>query len=92
MMQYFVHCQIDHSCEVWNWVEYVVNGGSSLTNYCMQILQIGGENTMAEGGIHGSITSFNSEQEEWVDYVERVENYFIANTTKRAIILSGVGS
>ena len=35
---------------------------------------------MAEGGIHGSITSFNSEQEEWVDYVERVENYFIANT------------
>ncbi len=54
-----------------------MNGGSSLTNYCVQILQIGDEDTVAEGGIHGSITSFNSEQEEWVDYVERVENYFI---------------
>ncbi len=56
-----------------------MNGGSSLTNYCVQILQIGDEDTMAEGGIHGSITSFNSEQKELVNYVERVENYFIAN-------------
>ncbi len=52
---------------------------------------------MAEGGIHGSITSFNSEQEEWVDYVERVEKYFIANTIdgdgkKCAILLNGVGA
>ena len=57
-----------------------MNGGSSLTNYCVQILQIGDEDTMAEGGIRGSITSFNSEQEELVNYVKRVESYFIMNT------------
>ncbi len=62
-----------------SWV-YCEWGGSSLTNYCVQILQIGDEDTMAEGGICGSITSFNSEQEELVNYVKRVESYFIMNT------------
>ena len=46
------------------------------------------------------IKEFNSEKEDWRDYVEQVEQYFVAHEltgdakepTKRALFLSGVGS
>ena len=55
---------------------------------------------MAEGRAstaHGSITAFDGEKEDWVEYAERLENYFIANdiddeNKKRAILLNGVGA
>ena len=54
---------------------------------------------MAEGraiAAHGSVTTFDGDQEEWVEYAERLDNYFIANDIddnikKRAILLNGVG-
>ena len=46
------------------------------------------------------IKEFDSEKEDWRDYIEQVEQYFIAHglsgedkeTTRRALLLSGVGS
>ena len=38
--------------------------------------------SMAEGraiAAHGSVTTFDGDQEEWVEYAERLDNYFIAN-------------
>ena len=45
---------------------------------------------------HGVVTAFDGDQEEWVEYTEQLENYFIANdiddgNKKRAILLNGVG-
>ena len=46
--------------------------------------------------IHGVISPFSGDQEEWVEYAERLDHYFIANdivdeAKKRAILLNGVG-
>ena len=50
--------------------------------------------------VHGSIGAFNPDLEDWISYVERLENYFIANGIKadearaeqrRAILLSVCG-
>ena len=47
--------------------------------------------------IHGSVSSFNSNKESWTTYVERLDQYFIANEViddgkKRAILLSACGT
>ena len=47
---------------------------------------------------HGSVGEYNSDgEEDWVSYIERLQNYFVANkvTTeakKRAILLSVCGA
>ena len=46
-------------------------------------------------GLHGVITPYDGNQEEWIEYTERLENYFIANeledvAKRRAILLDGV--
>ena len=53
--------------------------------------------TTATVAMHGVVSAFDGNQEEWVDYAERLENYFIANDTtdpakQRAILLNGVGA
>ena len=30
-------------------------------------------------GLHGTVSPFDGNREEWVEYAERLENYFIAN-------------
>ena len=47
-------------------------------------------------GSHGVISPFDGNAEEWIDYAERLENYFVANditdiAKRRAILLNGVG-
>ena len=44
-------------------------------------------------GLHGQVSAFDPHKEEWVEYVERLELYFLANeindaTKKRAILLN----
>jgi len=46
--------------------------------------------------VHGTLSAFNPQEEDWLEYSERLEFYFMANriTTeakKRAILLSRVG-
>ena len=48
-------------------------------------------------GLHGVVSPYDGNQEEWVEYAERLENYFIANeitdvAKRRAILLNGVGA
>ena len=48
-------------------------------------------------GLHGVVTPYDGNQEEWIEYAERLENYFIANeledvAKRRAILLNGVGA
>ena len=48
-------------------------------------------------GLHGVVSPYDGNQEEWVEYTERLEHYFIANdiadVAKRlAILLNGVGA
>ena len=47
-------------------------------------------------GLHGAISAFNPAQEEWDEYVERLQHYFTANDIlaedkRRAILLTAVG-
>ncbi|ETW98899.1 MAG: hypothetical protein ETSY2_42010 [Candidatus Entotheonella gemina] len=47
-------------------------------------------------GLHGFVTPFDATQEEWSEYVERLEHYFTANditavAKRRAILLHAVG-
>ena len=47
-------------------------------------------------GSHGVVSPFNGNEEDWIDYAERLENYFVANdiadeAKRRAILLNGVG-
>ena len=47
-------------------------------------------------GLHGQVSAFDANQEDWVEYVERLELYFTANdianpAKKRAILLTAVG-
>ena len=47
--------------------------------------------------IHGSISEFRLEKENWTSYIERLHHYFIANDVvaeekKRAILLSACGA
>ena len=47
-------------------------------------------------GFHGIIPVFDGSQEDWVEYVERLDSYFVANditdpAKKRAILLNAVG-
>ena len=47
--------------------------------------------------VHGSLATFDSASEEWTEYVERLEFYFVANgitdsTKQRAVLLSCYGS
>ena len=37
---------------------------------------------VARLGLHGVVSPFDSNQEEWVEYAERLEHYFIANDAK----------
>ena len=53
--------------------------------------------TVCVAGLVGVVTPFNSKEEEWIDYAERLEHYFIANNItdvakKRAILLNAVGA
>ena len=46
--------------------------------------------------VHGFVSAFDSTQEDWVEYAERLEHYFVANTignedVQRAILLTNVG-
>ena len=47
---------------------------------------------------HGTVGEFNSDQEDWVSYTERLVQYFVANSiseegnTRRAILLSSCGA
>ena len=48
-------------------------------------------------GLHGIVSPYDGNQEEWVEYAKRLENYFIANdindvAKRRAILLNGVGA
>ena len=52
---------------------------------------------VARAGLHGVVSVFDGNQEDWVEYAERLENYFIANdiedeAKRRAILLNGVGA
>ena len=46
---------------------------------------------------HGSFAEFNTDQEDWVSYTERLEQYFVTNgiskeeDKRRAILLSSCG-
>ena len=47
-------------------------------------------------GLHGVVSPFDGNQEDWVEYAERLESYFIANditdtNKRRAILINGVG-
>ena len=47
-------------------------------------------------GLHGAISAFNPAQEEWDEYIERLQHYFTANDIlaedkRRAILLTAVG-
>ena len=47
-------------------------------------------------GLHGAVSKFDGNQEEWTEYAEQLEHYFIANDIveakkKRAILLTAVG-
>lgn len=52
--------------------------------------------TVRVAGLVGVVAPFNG-KEEWIDYAERLEHYFIANditdvANKRAILLNAVGA
>ena len=47
-------------------------------------------------GLHGTVSAFDPDQEDWIEYVERLELYFLANSItdpvkKRAILLNAIG-
>ena len=53
-------------------------------------------NTTVHVGLHGTAPVFDSTQEEWEDYAERLDSYFLANdigdpAKKRAILVNAVG-
>ena len=53
--------------------------------------------TVRVAGLVGVVAPFNGKEEEWIDYAEQLEHYFIANditdvTKKRAILLNAVGA
>ena len=53
--------------------------------------------TVRVAGLVGVVAPFNGKEEEWIDYAERLEHYFIANNItdvakKRAILLNAVGA
>ena len=35
--------------------------------------------TVTQSGSHGVVSPFDGNEEEWIDYTERLENYFVAN-------------
>ena len=46
--------------------------------------------------VHRTVPVFDTTQEEWIEYTERLENYFLANditdaAKKKAILLNAVG-
>ena len=48
-------------------------------------------------GLHGVVSPYNGNQEEWVKYTERLESYFIINENsnvakRQAILFNGVGA
>ena len=47
-------------------------------------------------GLHGTVSVFDGSQEDWVEYAERLESYFIVNeitdpAKKQAILINAVG-
>ena len=55
-----------------------------------------GAATTVHVGLHGMAPVFYSTQEEWTEYVERLDSYFITNdltdpAKKRAILVNAVG-
>ena len=56
----------------------------------------GGGSSVRVAGLIGVVSSFDSDQEEWAEYAERREQYFIANditdaAKQRVILLNAVG-
>ena len=56
---------------------------------------VGGAHTLVRGH-YGVVAQFDSSQEDWIEYIERLENYFVANEVtdegkRRAILLTAVG-
>ena len=52
--------------------------------------------TVAVPGLHGTVSPFDGSQEDWIEYAERLDSYFVANdivdvAKKRAILLNAVG-
>ena len=52
--------------------------------------------TTVHVGLHGTAPVFDSTQEEWEDYAERLDSYFLANdigdpAKRRAILVNAVG-
>ena len=48
-------------------------------------------------GLHGVVATFNPAQDDWCEYIERLEHYFMANDIgsedkRRAILLNAVGA
>ena len=48
-------------------------------------------------GLHGTVAAFDPAQEDWSEYIERIEHYFTANgiveeDKRRAILLNAVGA
>ena len=47
-------------------------------------------------GLHGTVSPFDGSQEDWIEYAERLDSYFVANditdvAKRRAILLNAVG-
>ena len=66
---------------------------------CATILQIGDEvkTSFMASQVHGTFGTFDSSQEHWCSYTERLQQYFTANDVRtaekqRAILLSGCGA
>ena len=52
--------------------------------------------TVAVPGLHGTVSPFDGSKDDWVEYTERLESYFVANditdvAKRRAIPLNAVG-
>ena len=65
-------------------------------NLVTRSYDIGDEDTTVAMATHGSVGEFQITQETWQSYVERLQQYFIANdvkdaTKQRAILLNTAG-
>ena len=52
--------------------------------------------TPAVPSLHGTVSPFNGSHVDWIEYAERLDNYFVAHdivdvAKKRAILLNAVG-
>ena len=81
---------------------YDIEFNCEVVNVCAPAIYLtcsyySGDEAMAAtvAGIHGTIGEFNSTQEDWTSYVERLQQYFAANdvaeSKQRAVLLSACG-